>query len=69
MREEFQAHKLNPTGLAKAEVVRSLFSEFLTALEASVPSGRNRALVVTKLQEAAFFAVSGVATIAENYDL
>lgn len=55
-RKEFQVHLLNDAGIAKAAIIASIFSEALTALEACIPPGRGLALVITKLQEASFFA-------------
>ncbi len=65
-RPEFQVHLLNETGLAKANTLAAIFSLTLNEIEAIVPAGRDRSLVVTKLQEAAFFAKRGIATLAEN---
>ena len=65
-RPEFEVHILNDVGIAKAKVIASCFSELLTALEAAVPPGRERALVVTKLQESAFWAKRGMAVDPNN---
>lgn len=66
MREEFQVHILNDEGIAKAKQLGELFSEFLENVEKLVPSGRERSLVVTKLQEANFFAKRAIAIKSEN---
>ena len=60
-RSEFIQPPLSEHGTQIGNEVIGLFSDLLTALETRVPAGRERALVVTKLQEAAFFAVRGVA--------
>ena len=60
MRNEFKVHRLNAMGMAKAEAIAAIFSVCLTNLEEVLPPGRERALVVTKLQEAAFFAKKGI---------
>jgi len=65
-RSEFQVHLLNETGLAKAKALGDVFSEALDKIEAIVPPGRDRSLVITKLQEASFFAKRGIATLTEN---
>lgn len=65
-RKEFQVHVLNETGMAKAETLAALFSEFLTTIEALVPPGRELALVTTKLEEASFFAKRGMAMDPAN---
>lgn len=66
MKNEFQVHMLNDTGIAKATELGEAFSALLERVEALVPAGRERALVVTKLQEASFFAKRGVAVLPEN---
>jgi hypothetical protein len=68
MRTEFQVHLLNSSGIAKAIQLGELFSEFLDHLEKIVPPGRERSLVVTKIQEASFFAKRGIALLPENQD-
>ncbi len=60
-RSEFREPLLNGIGVTKACQLADIFSETLTQIEAIVPSGRERSLVVTKLQEAAFFAQRGMA--------
>lgn len=57
---------LNEAGLAKAAVVAGVFSEALTAIEAAIQPGRELALVVTKLQEACYFAKRAVALDPAN---
>lgn len=64
--DEFKVHRLNENGLAKADQIGSRFAELLGDLEALIPPGRERSLVVTKLQEAAFFAKRGIAILPEN---
>jgi hypothetical protein len=66
MRAEFQVHLLNDQGLAKATELGEIFSEALSKIESLVPAGRERALVVTKLQEASFFAKRGIAVDPSN---
>lgn len=65
-RQEFQVHKLNDTGIAKATQLGEAFSTCLEQIEALIPTGRERALVVTKLQEASFFAKRAIAVLPEN---
>jgi len=61
IRQEFNVHLLNAYGIAMAQQLAEIFSHALQDIEAIVPAGRERALVVTKLQEAAFFAKRGMA--------
>lgn len=66
MRQEFQTHLLNERGLTAVGDVGQVFSDMLYKIEALIPPGRERAIVVTKLQEACFFAKRAVADITEN---
>jgi hypothetical protein len=66
MRPEFQVHMLNEVGIAKAITLGEVFSKALDAIEQLVPTGRDRALVITKLQEASFFAKRGIAVDPAN---
>lgn len=61
IRPEFEYHALNERGIAACEKIRGDFTELLTQLEATIPPGRERALVTTKLQEACTWAVRAVA--------
>jgi hypothetical protein len=61
IRPEFAVHLLNDDGIQKAETLAAIFSSTLDAIERIVPAGRERALVITKMQEAAFFAKRGIA--------
>lgn len=61
IRQQFQVHTLNAAGIAKVKHLAELFSGFLDAIEKIVPPGRELSLVVTKLQEASFFARGGIA--------
>jgi hypothetical protein len=66
IRPEFQYHPLNERGVAACNEVRGNFTELLTKIEATIPAGRERSLVVTKLQEACNWAVRAVATTPAN---
>ena len=61
MANEFKVHRLNEEGLAKADYLAEEFETLLAKVEKLVPSGRERAIVVTKLQEACFYAKRGLA--------
>jgi len=66
MRDEFQVHMLNDTGIAAATQLGEIFSEALTKIDALVPPGRERALVVTKMQEASYWAKRAIAVVPTN---
>lgn len=65
-RSEFAVHLLNDRGLAKATDVADILSEALSRIETHVPPGRERSIVVTKMQEACFFAKRGIALDPDN---
>jgi len=65
----FQFHKLNTAGIDKAVGVQEIFDKAWGDLQKFMPkkdkeggdiAGRERALVLTKLQEACFYAKKGV---------
>lgn len=67
MANEFSVHRLNPTGLECADRCAAAFDRLLTELDViGMESGRERAIVVTKLQEASFFAKRAVALNPAN---
>lgn len=66
IRPEFQVHMLNDAGKAQATQIAEVLSEALNKLEAIVGSGRELAIVKTKLEEACFFAKRGMASKPEN---
>jgi len=59
-RDEFSVHRLNEEGLKQAGRLADAFSTLLDQVEAGLPP-HERALVITRLQEACFFAKRGVA--------
>lgn len=67
MAGEFKVHRLNDAGLAQAEKIACAFDRLLADLD-FIPQGRERALVVTKLQEANFFAKRAVALDPQNQE-
>ena len=66
MKQEFQVHMLNDQGIAQATAIGEAFSECLEKLQTLLAAGREMSLVVTKLQEAAFFAKRGIAINPAN---
>ena len=69
MRDEFFVHMLNDAGKSKAAAIAEAFSACFDAVEkiAGVKdTGRELAIVRTKLQEAVFFAKRAVAIQKEN---
>jgi hypothetical protein len=68
MRPEFKVHMLNASGKAKARGIAENFSALLDAVEAAGCTGRDLALVKTKLEEACFCAKRGMASLPENQE-
>lgn len=64
----FQFHKLNASGIVKANAVGLSFADLLEKLESICPQGREFAIVKTKLEEACFFAKKSVATQPDNQE-
>lgn len=67
IRSEFQTHMLNDAGKAHVIEIAEVFSTALNKLEELIGSGRELAIVKTKLEEACFFAKRGMASKAENH--
>lgn len=66
-RSEFAVHLLNDDGKNKAGVLGDLFSHLLNEVEQVVgTTGREIAIVRTKLEEASFFAKKAMAVRPEN---
>lgn len=68
IRPEFEVHMLSDNGKQKARQLAADFSSLLSAVEAAGVTGRELALVKTKLEEACFFAKRGVASLPENQE-
>jgi hypothetical protein len=69
IRPEFAVHMLNDAGKAKAAAIAEGFSILLDGLEALGVTGRDLAIVKTKLEEACFAAKRGVASLYENQEI
>lgn len=68
MHKEFEVHKLSEEGLKKATLIAHVFDDALDALEElwGDDTGREAAIVRTKLEEACFFAKKALAVQAGN---
>ncbi len=67
MANEFTVHRLNPPGLDKADRLAKVFENLVNDLDAiGIGTGHERAVVITKLQEASFFAKRGMALDPTN---
>lgn len=68
IRPEFEVHMLNDSGKAKAQRIAAAFSHLLLEVELTGCTGRDLALVKTKLEEACFVAKRGMASLIENQE-
>ncbi len=68
MRPEFKVHMLNEKGKEKAREIAEDFSVLLDNIEACGVTGRDLALVKTKLEEACFHAKHSMASRIENQE-
>ena len=66
MQPEFEVHRLNEKGLAKAAEIANVFDHTVIALLTLCPAGRHLSIVRTKLEEACFFAKKAMACAQEN---
>jgi hypothetical protein len=62
----FETHLLNETGIGRAKVIGLAFQSLLTELSQYCASGRELAIVKTKLEEACFWAKRAMAVQPEN---
>jgi hypothetical protein len=66
-RSEFQFHRLNENAIETAKQIAESFTALLDYLEGTVgTTGREIAIVRTKLEEASFFAKKALAVREEN---
>jgi hypothetical protein len=63
---EFAVHILNDEGIAKANLIKSMFNAFLDELQERCGPGREFSIVKTKLEEACFFAKKSMANQEVN---
>lgn len=66
MHQAFQVHMLNEVGKTRAQEIAQGFDSLLKSLEQLVPEGRAKSILITKLEEAAFFAKKAMAELTEN---
>jgi hypothetical protein len=66
MHKAFSVHMLNEQGKQKAGIIASVFDALVGELERVCPAGRELAIVLTKLEEACFFAKKAMASDDAN---
>jgi hypothetical protein len=68
MSPEFTSHQLNDLGLARCQNISVAFDTLLKVIEAAVPESRQLSIVITKLEEACFYARKGV-SLRQEYQV
>lgn len=66
IRDRFTYHPPSPDGVERHARLSDLFCNIAAAIQEIVPDGRERALVMTKLEEAKMWASAGVARNPET---
>lgn len=64
MHDAFKVHMLNTNGKRKAHALAESFDKLVTEID--LPEGRYKAIVLTKLEEACFFAKKAIASQPDN---
>lgn len=63
----FRVHRLNESGLNKADKLANCFTQLKESIDEMVPgSSREKSIALTKLEEACFFAKKSIANLPEN---
>ena len=65
---DFGFHKMNKTGIKRSEQIAKLFEELVENLDQHFFDARTKAVCLTKLEEAAFFAKKSMALNTDNQD-
>ena len=60
IRRNFKSYRLGKRSLADCMVIRRKFGELGLLINGIVPDGREKSLVLTKLEEAMFWANAGI---------
>lgn len=63
MHPAFEVHMLTEKGKREAQEIAKAFDELAAKLDKLMPTGRELAIVYTKLEEASFFAKKGMARV------
>ena len=63
----FETHKLSETGFESVKRFKSHMNKSISAILQSIPEGRDKAIFVTKVEEAMFFATRAIASAPGNH--
>ena len=64
--DKFESRRLNEHQINVIELIRSDFAVFFDAIDEHIPEGREKSLVITKLEEACMWAVKAVSRKETN---
>jgi hypothetical protein len=62
----FDTHKLNETGFKEMQAYKKLMADAVKAAVLEMPEGREKAIFLTKLEEAVFFGAKAIASKPGN---
>jgi hypothetical protein len=63
----FDTHKLNDNGFAQMKCFKKLLADTTRIVADLMPEGREKALFLTKLEEAVFFGAKAIASDPKNH--
>lgn len=63
----FDTHKVNEKGFEQIKDAKTNMALAVSVVLGLVPEGRERAIFITKIEEAMFFATKGIASKEGNY--
>lgn len=63
----FDTHKLNENGFKEMQAYKQTMADAAKAAVALMPEGREKAIFLTKMEEAVFFGAKAIASKPENH--
>ena len=63
----FDTHKLNDQGFDVMKTYKQTMADAVKAVTKLMPEGRDKAIFMTKCEEAVFFGAKAIASQAENH--
>lgn len=63
----FGTHKLNDTGFKEVGEFKAVMAAAMRSIDSFIPTGREKAIFTTKIEEAVFFGTRAIASKPENH--
>ena len=63
----FDTHKLNEKGFEIMKAYKQIMADAVKDVVRAMPDGREKALFLTKVEEAVFFGAKAIASVPENH--